>query len=293
MKYTGTTYRPPVEHDSLLLQVTVGCAHNKCTFCNMYRDVDFEIETIEQIENDLKKAKTMYRNVKRVFLLNGDAFVLSADRLREISKKITQYFPEVETITMYSSVHDIISKSDADLKDLRDNYRINDLYIGLETGHQETLKNIKKGHNLDDAIRELARLDRANIDYIALFMLGIAGKGKGHENAIASSSLINSINPKAIWFGTLGVYDESPLGKALKDGKFTLAPEIEILNEEKEIISLIELKDIAFYGVHPTNLASVHGILPDDRDSMIREIDDFIESMDINILNKAIKRTSL
>ena len=98
MKYTGTTYRPPVEHDSLLLQVTVGCAHNKCTFCNMYRDVDFEIETIEQIENDLKKAKTMYRNVKRVFLLNGDAFVLSADRLREISQKITQYFPEVETI---------------------------------------------------------------------------------------------------------------------------------------------------------------------------------------------------
>lgn len=293
MKYTGTTYRPPVEHDSLLLQVTVGCAHNRCTFCSMYRDVGFQTETIDQIEKDLKEARTLYRNVKRVFLLNGDAFVLSYNRLKEISAKIIEYFPEIETITMYSSVHNIMDKTDEELILLKEKHRINDLYVGLETGNPETLANIKKGHNIDEAVRELTRLDKAGISYVSLFMLGIAGKNKGSINAKDTSDLINIINPKAIWFGTLAVYPGSPLAQEMSEGEFKPATELEILNEEKEIINLIDKKSIPFYGVHPTNVASVQGILSKDKETMIRVIDELIQEFGEDALNKTLNRFSL
>ena len=139
MKYTGPIYRPPYEGGSLLLQVTVGCAHNKCTFCTMYRDTKFATESIEQVEKDLKEARKIHKSVKRVFLVNGDAFVLGASRLKPIAKKIIEYFPEVGIITMYAHVNNIKGKTDEELKELAE-LRINDLWVGAETGHGEALK---------------------------------------------------------------------------------------------------------------------------------------------------------
>ena len=110
MKYTGPVYRPPVEAESLLLQVTVGCAYNKCSFCTMYKDTPFSFESIEQVEKDLQEAKRLYKRVKRVFLVNGDAFVLSAKHLKSIAKKIIEYFPEIKIITMYASINNIKTK---------------------------------------------------------------------------------------------------------------------------------------------------------------------------------------
>ena len=118
MKYTGPVYRPPYEANTLLLQVTVGCAHNKCTFCTMYRDVQFGVEQIDQVEKDLQEAQQFNGNVKRIFLVNGDAFVLNARRLKEIAEKIHHYLPKVETITMYASINNIMHKSDEDLAEL-------------------------------------------------------------------------------------------------------------------------------------------------------------------------------
>lgn len=147
MKFTGTTYRPPIEADSLLLQVTVGCAHNDCTYCPMYKDVSFSVEELNQIENDLKEARQYYSKVERVFLVNGDAFVLSAEKLKEIALKIKHYFPECNTITMYSTIQNIKSKTDEELKELKA-LGINDLYVGIESGLDEVLVNIKKGHTI-------------------------------------------------------------------------------------------------------------------------------------------------
>ena len=294
MKYTGTTFRPPVEHDSLLLQVTVGCAHNECTFCSMYRDVDFEIESLQQIESDLKKAKKMYRDVKRVFLLNGDAFVLSARRLKDIAKLIIEYFPEVEVITMYASVQNIKDKTDEELRELKEDYRIDDLYVGLETGHPQALESIKKGHTVEDAVRELNRLNNAGIKHISLLMLGTAGHGQGMIAAKHTADLLNSISPKAIWFGTLAIYPGSDLDSEVKDNIFTPATELEILNEEKELLRLIDLKEATpLYGVHPTNVASIQGIMPRDREKMIEEIDRTIEQFGEEALNKSLDRFSL
>ena len=107
MKYTGPIYRPPYEANTLLLQVTVGCAHNKCTFCSMYREVKFSTERIEQVEEDLQEAQMRYPNTRRIFLVNGDAFVLSAKRLKPIAELVHKYLPKVSVITMYASINNI------------------------------------------------------------------------------------------------------------------------------------------------------------------------------------------
>ncbi len=210
MDYTGSLYRPPYEANSLLLQVTVGCAHNNCSFCTMYKDVKFGTAKLEQIEKDLQEAQVMHGKVRRVFLVNGDAFVLSAKRLKQIAELIIQYLPTVETITMYASINNIKSKTDEELSELSD-LRINDLWVGVETGHKKTLKYLNKGFELEDSYTQLKRLNRAGIQHIDIIMYGSAGMGKGTENAIASAKLINESRPTGIAIMTMGAYGDSQL----------------------------------------------------------------------------------
>jgi len=292
MEFTGTTYRPPVEANTALLQVTIGCAHNKCTYCTMYKDIKFGIEDLTQIEKNILEIKRVYGNITRIFLVNGDAFVLSARRLKEISNLLIKHIPSIETISMYASVSNIKGKSDSELVMLRES-RINDLYIGLETGYEPILEKINKGHNLEDAYMELERLNNAGIIHHTGLMLGVAGKGHGVENAKATAKLLNKTKPGLIWAGTLGIFEGSILNSQVEKGEFIPASELEILEEEMELLNALDLKNTRFYGVHPTNTASIYGILPNDRDKMIRQILNKIDELDNEILSQSVKRDSL
>ena len=161
MQYEGTTYRPPPEADSFLLQVTVGCAHNQCSFCAMYRDVKFRRIEMDQIEADLQEARSIFPNAERIFLVNGDAFVLNAQTLKEIARRVKRTFPECRTISMYASIRNIRNKSDKDLEALR-RLGINDLYVGIESGWDEVLKRIHKGHTVSEAKQQIGRLQRGD-----------------------------------------------------------------------------------------------------------------------------------
>lgn len=289
MHYTGTIYRPPVEADSLLLQVTVGCAHNKCTFCNMYKDVSFSIESLEQIEKDLMEARTYHDRVERVFLVNGDAFVLNTDYLKAIATKIRDYFPECKTITMYASIQNIKAKRDEELIELR-RLGINDLYVGLESGSSDVITRINKGHTIQEAKEQLERLNNANINHMALLMLGVAGKGKGVENAKLTAELLNITKPKLVWVGTLGVIAGTKLQEEIIAGRFEEATEIENLIEEKTLIEEIQLKNIPFYGVHNTNAIPLAGMLPRDKEKMLMILEDGINDFDEDAFKKTFKR---
>ena len=162
MKYTGLTYRPPFEAHSLLLQVTAGCSHNKCSFCTMYRNVPFSTESMGQIESDLREAREYTPDAERVFLENGDPFCLSADRLAEITEKIHEYLPMVETIAMYASIKNIQGKTDEELK-LLHTLGINELNIGVESGLDDALAMMNKGYTAAQAVNELLRLKDAGI----------------------------------------------------------------------------------------------------------------------------------
>lgn len=293
MKFTGITYRPPPEANTLLLQVTAGCAHNKCTYCSMYRDVQFKVEKLVQIEKDLQEAQILYGSQKRIFLVNGDAFVLSAKKLRKISDLIVKYFPMMETITMYSSIRNIMTKTDEDLKDLRENYRINDLWVGVETGDAKVLKYFNKGYSMEDTYTQLERLNRAGIDYNCKLMLGTGGKGKGLEIAKKTADLINKTKPKHVRETTLGFFDGTKLQDDVKKGKFIPATELEILEEQKELINLIEVKDTHFASNHYINAVSVQGYLPMQRMKMIDYIENFIKTAPKEFLENVTSRSSV
>lgn len=292
MHYEGTTYRPPPEADSLLLQVTVGCAHNRCRFCDMYRDVNFRRIPIDQIETDLKEAREISPKAERIFLVNGDAFVLKTNFLKEIAERIKLIFPECGTISMYASIRNIKAKGDAELAELR-NLGVNDLYVGVESGWDQVLTHINKGHTVAEARSQLDRLSRAGINHIANLMLGVAGIGNGLENARRTAEFLNQTRPSLIWVGTLGVFEGTELYAEMEQGMFVPAPEMEILEEENELINAIELEEVTFYGVHPTNTVRISGRLPRDKHKMVVAIDNGILRHGETALSKTFARTSL
>jgi radical SAM superfamily enzyme YgiQ (UPF0313 family) len=241
---------PPPEADSMLLQVTVGCAHNQCAFCNMYRDVRFRMIQMEQIEADLEEARGIYPKAERIFLVNGDAFVLNARRLKEIAGKIGEYFPECNTISMYASIRNIESKTDAELNELR-KHGINDLYIGVESGSDDVVAKMNKGHTAEEAGKQLYRLNQAGIGHIDNIVLGLAGTGRGIENAQRSAAFLNNVKPKSIWIGTLAVLEGTPLFEQIAAGRFIQASEREKLLEEKAFLNRLDLKISAYTATTP------------------------------------------
>ena len=253
MHYTGTIYRPPFEARSLLLQVTTGCSHNRCSFCTMYRDEQFRMEPLEQIEEDLEEAREYVPGVTRVFLENGDPFALpfalSADRLEQIAVKIHEYLPKVETIAMYASIKNVIGKTDEELKRLR-TLGINELNIGVESGLDEALTYMNKGYTAEQAVYELKRLRAAGIDYGANIILGCAGAALRHENAAATAALLNETKPYLIFTGTIHSDPGCPLYEDMKEGRF----------------------DCYFFGLHPSNIVVMQGNLPEDKEAMLEMI---------------------
>ncbi len=271
MNYTGTIYRPPFEARSLLLQVTTGCSHNRCSFCTMYRDVPFRAEPITQIEEDLQEASIYASRITRVFLENGDPFALPAGRLIEIAELIHRYLPGTETIAMYASVKNIRNKTDEELKQLRV-LGINELNIGVKSGLDDALKFMNKGYTAEEAIHELKRLKDAGIDYGANIIFGGAGAGQHHENAVATAKLLNETKPYLIFTGTIHADPGCPLYDEMQSGRFIESTFGEYLDEEEELLRLLELKDCYYFGLHPSNVVPMHGNLPEDRDEMLQEI---------------------
>ena len=292
MRYEGTTYRPPPEADTPLLQVTVGCAHNRCSFCAMYRDVAFRRIPMDQIEADLQELRGIFPKAERLFLVNGDAFVLKTSTLKATAEKIHHVFPECRTISIYASIRNIKAKSDRELVELSD-LGINDLYVGVESGWDKVLEDIYKGHTVTEAEHQLDRLNRAGIRHIANLMLGVAGLGNGQANAKLTAEFLNRTRPSLIWVGTLAVFEGTQLHREMAQGTFTPATELEILEEEKALIDAIELENVRFYGVHPTNTVRVSGRLPQDKQKMTAAIDAGVQKMGKKALATAFARTTL
>ena len=268
MHYTGTIYRPPFEARSLLLQVTTGCSHNRCSFCTMYRDEPFRVEPLEQIEEDLAEARQYVPNVTRVFLENGDPFALSADRLEQIAVMIHAYLPRVETIAMYASIKNVIGKSDEELRRLR-KLGINELNIGVESGLDEALAYMNKGYTAAQAKYELNRLKSAGIDYGANIILGCAGPERRHENAAATAALLNETKPYLIFTGTIHSDPGCPLYEDMQSGRFVESTFGEYLDEEEELLERLDLTDCYLFGLHPSNIVTMHGNLPEDKAAML------------------------
>ena len=279
MKYTPPVYRPPFEANSLLLQVTEGCSHNKCAFCSMYSDVPFQVEQIEQIEKDLVEARLRYPIVKRVFLVSGDPFTLSANQLTRIAKAITHHFPEVETIAMYASISNIAKKTDQELAALR-RLKINDLNIGLESGLPSVVKSLNKGFTIEQAKVQLQRLISAGFDFSLNIIIGAAGSASWKDNGLASAAIVNEIKPHLIFVAALHLEDECELARRLKKGAFIENTLRENIEEEILFLDNLKLENTRFFAVHPSNAIPVDGYLPEEKEKLLETLRNGLNSIE-------------
>lgn len=291
MHFTGQVYRHPMEANTQLLEVTAGCSHNKCTFCTMYRKTPFAVSPMDHVEEDLQELKRLGRSIKRFFLVNGEPFVLSTEKLVEIGKRINHYFPEVETITCYTSIKNIRNKSVEDLKKLKA-LKFNELHVGLETAYDPALEQMNKGYTQKEAYENIQKLVDAGIKWDAFVMLGVAGKGNSEINIKETTNLINKFQPYMVSVMPTSVTKGSELELIRDRGEFIEPSEREMLEEEIMLLNKLDVGDAYFFGSHMYNLVPISGSLKHKKD-MISHLQKKLETLDKEVLDDILERPSI
>lgn len=269
MDYVGSIYRPPSEASSLLLQVTVGCSHNACTYCAMYQDKRFRAKSWEVIEKDIREAATIGPRFRRVFLCDGDALILSTQRLREILTRIRRDLPWVERISVYGDTRSVLKKSVAQLVELRQ-LGLSMVYHGVESGDGAVLEAIRKGGTREQVAETARRLRDAGIDHSVIVMLGIGGVQGSQQHAAETASLLTEIDPPYVGVLTTTVVPGTALGQAAERGTFVLPSKFEMLEELLIIVEQAKLSNCRFSSNHASNYLPVRCMLPRDREEVLR-----------------------
>lgn len=279
MEYEGQICRSPMERSSFMLPIMVGCSYNRCRFCNLFRGLKYRELSIEQIKNELYRVKNVGGNLKKIFLGDGSAFDCKSDFLIKILNLIHCYFPNCNEINMDATVSGIMKKTDAELRILH-NLGIRHLYIGIETGLDDVLKFMNKDHNIKEAKIAIERIKACGYFFDAHIMTGVAGKGRGIENAEALAEFLNKMQPSRVINFSMFIHNEVLLFQDVKNGIFIPADEEENLVEEEHLISLLghdAENSIEYDGFHDFIAVRVRGILPNDRDKMLKKLREKIE----------------
>lgn len=280
IRYKGKLYRPPSEAYSLIIQATIGCSHNKCTFCSMYKEDQFKIRNIEDIIADLKLGRQYYKNVKRIFLADGDALIIKTEKLADILKEIQRIFPECERVGIYGSPKSILLKSKEELSLLKE-LGLGIIYLGLESGSDRILKNIKKGVTSYEMIEAGRSVVDVGIPLSITLISGIGGKKYSKEHAIESAKVLNEINPDYIALLTLLLEKGTELYKDVQGGKFKLLTPKEVLLETRLLVENIEVDNCIFRSNHASNYVPLRGTLQKDRQLILNQIEEGLKISDL------------
>lgn len=273
MRYEGDIYRPPSEAYSLLIQVTIGCTHNKCTFCNMFKEKQFRVRKVEEVLEDLEMARETYRKVPRIFLCDGDALALNTDKLVPILEKIQTLFPECERVGIYARSGDILRKTPEELALLREK-GLGIAYLGAESGSQKVLDAVKKGVTVEEMIQAVDRAEQAGIRTSVTFISGLAGRDGWEDHAIETGNMITRMNASYVSLLTLMVSPVAPLYEDIQSGKFQLLTSEEVLQETALLLRHASPeRPCVFRSNHASNYVSLRGNLPQDRDRMVAELE--------------------
>ncbi len=273
MRYEGSLYRPPSEAYSLIVQATIGCTHNGCTFCSMYKDKNFRVRPTEEIIEDLKIGREKYKNVDRIFIADGDALAIKNRELEKILSFIDDEFTECNRIGIYGSPKAILSKSKEDLMRLK-TLGLGIVYLGVESGSEKILKDINKGVTRQEMVMAGKKIVDAGIKLSITLISGIGGKADSNEHAIESAKIINEINPDYVGLLTLIIEENVPLYKDLKSGKFEVLSPKEVLLETKKMVENIYIDNCVFRSNHASNYVALKGTLSKDKKLILDQIDE-------------------
>ena len=271
MFYEGTIIRPPSEADSIILQVTVGCSHNRCTFCGAYKGVAFRIKEDAVLDTDIAFASRYCTRQKRVFLADGDALTLSQKKLVSILQKIRRDLPWVRRVSTYGNARAIRSKTISELRELK-NLGLDRIYMGLESGHDGALLRIKKAETAQSMVEAAQRVREAGIFLSVTILLGIGGLDLSLQHAEATGQVLSLMAPRQIAALTLMPLPNTPLYKDMQNGRFNLPDAQGILEELKGLVQAITLDRVQFHANHASNYLPISGRLQKNKGEILAAI---------------------
>jgi radical SAM superfamily enzyme YgiQ (UPF0313 family) len=272
MRYEGTLYRPPSEADAYIVQATIGCSWNHCTYCDMYREKTFRVRELRETLEDLELgARSLGPGVEKLFVADGDALVLPMDHWRPILARARALFPNLRRVSAYAMARNVRDKTDAELRELRD-AGLSTLYIGPESGDDATLKSIAKGDDAAAHVEAARRVHAAGMSLSVIALLGIA-RDRSELHARATADLVTAMNPAYFAALTVTVVPGTPLAQLRAKGRFEVPAIPELLRELRTMIDLARPTDAIFRTNHASNHLPLAGRLPRDRARIVEVID--------------------
>ena len=284
MRYEGNIFRPFSEANSYLLQCTVGCSHNACTFCAMYKDKKYRIRPLSEIMEDIRMAANYYGDVEKVFLCDGDAIAMETDVILAILQRLYATFPSLRHVGTYVGPQSTLSKSMEELRTLR-KAGLTKAYIGVETGDDELLRKVGKGVGYAEMLQAGLNLISADINLSAMVLLGLAGPGEASvRHALATARICNEMHPHYLAALTVTPVPGTVLFRQMQKGEFQLLDPFETLAEMKQIFENISADPVKFVGTHASNYLPVTGTLQKDKAAMIALVDKVLANRDERLL---------
>ncbi len=282
--------RPPSEANSFLLPVTMGCSHNKCTFCGTYTGIKFRIRPLEAIKQDIDSVARNYSwSARRVFLENGDALIAPQHLLVAVLNHLNERFPHLDRTGTYASPQSALLKSLDELRELNQ-LGLKIAYLGVETGDEELLKKVNKGANYDQIVEAGKKLKQAGITTSATVILGLGGVEGSQKHALATGRILSDIDPDFAGALTIMLVPGTPLHKDWQEGRFSLISPLQSLAELKTIIENSDFTSCFFTANHASNYLPVKARLPEQKAEIIKLIDDILVRQDMSRLRPEFTR---
>ncbi|NLI31433.1 MAG: radical SAM protein [Deltaproteobacteria bacterium] len=276
MHYEGIIIRPPSEAESILLQVTVGCSHNKCTFCGTYKGVRFRIKDDSVIDADIRYAAMHFPFLHRVFITDGDALILPQRRLVRILSRIREEMPWVRRVGLYGNAKSILRKTREELEELRE-LGLGIVYMGLESGDGRVLEEVRKGVPPERIVQAGRRVRESGVKLSVTAILGLGGRRRSLEHARATGEALSAMDPNYVGVLTLMVLPNTEMGRSIEEGRFELISMPELLRELREMLFHTQLSRGLFFANHASNYLPLKVRMPGDKEKALATIDAALE----------------
>jgi len=276
MNFEGKVYRPWIEANSVLIQVTLGCSMNHCTFCNMFRDKRFKVRDIDDVFADIEETRRYYPRVESVFLCDGNVMAARTNYLLKVIKKVRETFPECKKLSLYSALNDFRRKSVEDLKALKA-AGLDMAYVGLESGDAVVLERVKKNMTPEQALEGMAMAKEAGIEVLLSFIFGLGGRDRSREHIEETTRLLNLLQPEQIAPMALAIQPGTELEQEVKDGTFKMPTQLQLLEEEKYLLENMSFETV-YWGDHGNNMIQMRGMFPQSKEFFLGHVNDAIRN---------------